>query len=67
MEDLREGKHTEFEVIENGPLHVIGNFSLKGPDGSELQVDREAWLCRCGESANKPFCDGSHRKAGFRG
>ncbi len=44
---------------ENGPLHVEGNLSING------ESSQEAWLCRCGQSQNKPFCDGSHRQAGF--
>lgn len=52
---------------ENGSYHVKGHFRVRLSDGTELEVEGgETWLCRCGNSATKPFCDGSHRKAGFR-
>ncbi len=47
-------------VRENGPLAFHGALSLPGTDGSF-----RATLCRCGASANKPYCDGSHAGAGF--
>jgi CDGSH-type Zn-finger protein/uncharacterized Fe-S cluster protein YjdI len=49
----------------NGSLHVVGNIEVVSGTGRTLQKLTECWLCRCGASANKPFCDGSHRKAGF--
>lgn len=53
-------------VYENGPLIVRGPFVLRGMDGGAIEVGRQAAaLCRCGYSAIKPFCDGSHRRAGF--
>jgi CDGSH-type Zn-finger protein/uncharacterized Fe-S cluster protein YjdI len=49
----------------NGPLHVEGGFEIDGQDdGSTYRAD-EAWLCRCGESSDKPFCDGTHAGIGF--
>jgi CDGSH-type Zn-finger protein len=48
----------------NGPLHCFGAMRIVGDDGSEWSGD-QANLCRCGQSGNKPFCDGSHRHAGF--
>lgn len=48
----------------NGPLLVDGTISLRLPNG-EVQVVEKCALCRCGGSANKPFCDGSHSKNGF--
>jgi 3-phenylpropionate/trans-cinnamate dioxygenase ferredoxin subunit len=49
----------------NGPLHVRGNFKIVMPSGRQLESDGETWLCRCGGSQTKPFCDGTHAKLGF--
>jgi CDGSH-type Zn-finger protein/uncharacterized Fe-S cluster protein YjdI len=49
----------------NGPLHVEGGFELDGSDDGATATSEDAWLCRCGESANKPLCDGTHAKIGF--
>ncbi len=52
--------------LEDGPLHVKGSLELVSGTGHTLDRVTEAWLCRCGASANKPYCDGSHRKLGFK-
>jgi CDGSH-type Zn-finger protein len=49
----------------NGPLHAEGEFELASADAQTLLRGNDAWLCRCGGSQNKPFCDGTHRKNGF--
>ena len=50
----------------DGPLIVRGNFRLVDTDGSEIDPGRRTVaLCRCGMSAIKPFCDGSHKRTGF--
>lgn len=49
----------------NGPLLVNGNFVIRTASGREGWRGTKAALCRCGASANKPFCDGSHKDAGF--
>ena len=50
----------------NGPLLVQGEFKIVDAQGNEYSVDGDvAALCRCGQSGNKPFCDGTHRPAGF--
>ncbi|MCK4921090.1 MAG: CDGSH iron-sulfur domain-containing protein [Bacteroidales bacterium] len=56
---------TRFRVIENGSLEVIGDFSIKGIDGQILDTEEKVYLCRCGASQKRPFCDGEHRKIGF--
>lgn len=48
----------------NGPLFVRGNLRIRRQDGSVREETRVV-LCRCGQSANKPFCDGTHRRIGF--
>ena len=49
----------------DGPLILHGDFKIINADGSELQAGERVVLCRCGKSANKPFCDGSHARSGF--
>ena len=44
---------------------VTGEVRIVAPDGTVLRETGKAFLCRCGHSANKPFCDGSHRRTGF--
>jgi len=50
----------------NGPLKLTGNFELLSADKQTVQYRDEAALCRCGGSANKPFCDGTHKTNGFQ-
>ena len=51
---------------ENGPLLVSGRVRIVDADGDVLFEGERAALCRCGESGNKPFCDGTHKTNGFR-
>ncbi len=60
-----DGDRLTLKPLKNGPLHVTGNLSITAGSGVTRWRGTEAWLCRCGHSRNKPFCDGSHRKAGF--
>jgi uncharacterized Fe-S cluster protein YjdI/CDGSH-type Zn-finger protein len=50
----------------NGPLLVKGSIEVKDRHGDTFLAGPRAALCRCGESANQPFCDLSHVEAGFR-
>ncbi|CAA9492500.1 MAG: hypothetical protein AVDCRST_MAG53-1612 [uncultured Solirubrobacteraceae bacterium] len=58
-------------ATENGPLRVegAGELELYDHDGSPVDLEGRdtVYLCRCGGSTNKPFCDGTHSKAGFDG
>jgi uncharacterized Fe-S cluster protein YjdI len=56
---------TTVEPRPNGPLFVRGHVRIVGDDGAVIREDTRVALCRCGGSANKPFCDGSHRRNGF--
>ena len=51
-------------VRDNGPLKVVGNVKVLDAEGNEFETKETFYLCRCGRSENKPFCDGSH-KQGF--
>ncbi len=52
------------EVVPDGPVYVRGRIRLRLP-GGEVREETRVALCRCGASAMKPYCDGSHRAAGF--
>jgi CDGSH-type Zn-finger protein len=49
----------------NGPFECRGPLTLLGADG-RTSSSEETWLCRCGHSQSKPFCDRSHERIGFR-
>ena len=53
-------------VIRDGPLWVRGGVTVIAADGTSYEVRNRVTLCRCGNSRNKPFCDGSHEDVGFR-
>jgi uncharacterized Fe-S cluster protein YjdI len=54
-------------VERNGPLYVRGSVRVEREDGTAIAEGFRMALCRCGATQNAPFCDGSHRTAGFRG
>lgn len=49
----------------NGCLRVEGNLEIVTGTGRTVERTTRAFLCRCGQSKNKPFCDGSHKQIGF--
>lgn len=55
------------EMAPNGPLLVRGEIIVKDAQGNEVRKNNVTAFCRCGASANKPYCDGSHRNSGFTG
>ena len=66
---VQEGRMaTKITVNNNGPLRVEGEFEIHDPQGAAFGLAGRTVisLCRCGHSANKPFCDGSHKTAGFQ-
>jgi len=54
------------EPQQDGPLQVRGNLEITSGTGRVVSRLTQARLCRCGGSANKPFCDGTHARNGFR-
>lgn len=54
------------EVKKNGPLVVHCNFKIQDEEGNITERTNKTSLCRCGASANKPYCDGTHRKIEFQ-
>jgi len=52
-------------VIDDGPLYLQGGIPVVGADGAAYETLNRVSLCRCGASANKPYCDGRHSEIGF--
>lgn len=59
------GGELTIRPIKNGPLMLMGNVTIRNSSGRAAWHGNKVALCRCGESGNKPFCDGSHKQAGF--
>ncbi|RWE82162.1 CDGSH iron-sulfur domain-containing protein [Mesorhizobium sp.] len=64
--DARNGPLT-VTPTKNGPLELEGNVEIVTGTGHTVDRTQCTFLCRCGHSANKPFCDGTHKKVGFVG
>lgn len=66
-EESASSAKTTITVRESGPLIVKGHVVLLDDDGNEypLEAGRPFKLCRCGLSKTRPFCDATHREAGF--
>jgi uncharacterized Fe-S cluster protein YjdI len=58
---------TEVTAMAGGPLLLRGALRILDADGNLLAETDRAALCRCGQSKNKPFCDGTHKEIGFTG
>lgn len=59
---------TKITVAHNGPIRIEGDLSIFDPEGRAFGLGGRTLisLCRCGQSQNKPFCDGSHGRTGFQ-
>jgi CDGSH-type Zn-finger protein len=63
MEEKNEIKpQAVIEVLDHGPIRITGNILLSDSKKDIMESPVEVWLCRCGRSENKPYCDGSHKK-----
>ena len=55
----------QMKIMPNGPLRVSGPVEIVDNEGKVVFEGENAVICRCGLSANKPLCDGTHRKEGW--
>jgi CDGSH-type Zn-finger protein/uncharacterized Fe-S cluster protein YjdI len=62
----RPERPTVVVPIEDGPLLMLGDLDVRGPDGELLAREARLTLCRCGMSRNQPFCDNSHLRRAWR-
>lgn len=57
---------TSIVLVDDGPLVVRGDLHLTDANGDTIIRESRLALCRCGGSENRPYCDGTHRRIGFR-
>jgi CDGSH-type Zn-finger protein len=63
---VERGGRLTITPVPNGPLQLAGNVEICSGTGRTVLRTQSARLCRCGASASKPFCDGSHARIGFQ-
>lgn len=56
----------DVQPLPNGSLKVVGNLELVSGTGRTINKVTQTFLCRCGHSKNKPYCDSSHKAVGFQ-
>ena len=61
------GKTLSIASFPQGPFQIDGNSLLHGKEEIASDKSKPVFLCRCGQSSNKPFCDGSHKAIEFDG
>jgi len=66
-EESMNESSVKVDVLENGPLIVKGDIEVTNSNGKKESRAKQTAFCRCGDSANKPYCDGTHIKSEFKG
>jgi CDGSH-type Zn-finger protein/uncharacterized Fe-S cluster protein YjdI len=61
-----EGTKLRVRPHPHGPVELDGPFAIASADGKTMLSGTNLKLCRCGQSASKPYCDESHKRTGFR-
>ena len=64
--ETSEEKPAKVTIMKDGPILLQGKFKIIGAEGNELKTLSMTSLCRCGHSGTNPFCDGTHRRHGFK-
>ena len=63
--DIDDNETLTIKIAKNGPILCTSPLTVRSADGATTHAASKAALCRCGQSTNKPFCDGTHGKVGF--
>jgi CDGSH-type Zn-finger protein len=63
---MTDATNVTVTVCENGPYEVVGEVDILDANGELIRQTTKTFLCRCGHSAKKPYCDGSHKKFDFQ-
>jgi CDGSH-type Zn-finger protein len=65
MQNEDKNNELKITVLKNGPLMFEGTCKVEKQSGALLMEGDKLFLCRCGQSSNKPFCDSTHKKQNF--
>jgi CDGSH-type Zn-finger protein len=60
----KDKKSTEVRIQKDGPILIKGVFRFRESSGKITEGEQELYLCRCGASSSKPWCDGTHKITG---
>ena len=63
MTDPAKKNPVRIEILKDGPIRIKGDFLFRNSSGEVSSEHKDIYICRCGGSGNKPFCDGTHKKA----
>lgn len=66
MDEAGNGGELTIKPTTDGPLIFNGHLTIRNSSGRDAWHGNRVALCRCGESANKPFCDGAHKQVDFK-
>jgi CDGSH-type Zn-finger protein len=62
---MEEKLRPDVVIHRNGPIEISGNIIITQPSGIVVE-SKKTFLCRCGASEKKPYCDGTHKKIDFK-
>jgi CDGSH-type Zn-finger protein len=63
---MTQSQNVTVTVCENGPYEIVGEVEILDANGELIRQTTKTFLCRCGHSAKKPYCDGSHTRTEWR-
>ncbi|CAB4614200.1 unannotated protein [freshwater metagenome] len=63
---MTQSQNVTVTVCENGPYEIVGEVEILDANGELIRQTTKTFLCRCGHSAKKPYCDGAHKKHDFQ-
>ncbi len=66
LDQIETGGPLKITAFDDGPIEASGNLEIYAGTGRKAWQGRKVYLCRCGASKNKPFCDGQHKVVGFK-
>ena len=67
MEEINEELKPHVVIIEDGPIVIEGPIKIAISKSNTVVEPSKCFLCRCGASNKKPYCDGTHKKINFQG